>query len=316
MRLQMLRPALLALMLMAAPVLAQKADPQQDQQCRALWDFVTSGPAARRLTGQYVGHDIDGCLFTNLHLALGGSDPDLLADELRLRGDGLGVVMFGTELPSGGATVSLSMTISGLRPVMKANDPRFGSLLSQLAQAPYSRAEIVLDWTPQSHVLQVSRLFLDLPGDNALTLTAAVAHVDLASKAGLQMTATGFALTDLQLEVTNKGLFDSSLQMALQQALLPEKGAMPGAAHELRKTLLGVIPALPAPSFDAAAKAALANLVRELPTARGTLQLDFSAPSGFGPARLAVYALTGMPRTMADAAPLFQGTTFDISWTD
>ena len=91
---------------------------------------------------------------------------------------------------------------------------------------------------------------------------------------------------------------------------------LPLALGQLSRPLIGAwVGDLPETSVSADSKAALAALVAELPNPSGELVVRVTAKPGIGPVRFGGYAVTGVPATLAEAAPLFQGVTVDVEWT-
>jgi hypothetical protein len=90
---------------------------------------------------------------------------------------------------------------------------------------------------------------------------------------------------------------------------------MQAEVDALRNAALGGIAQLPEAAVPADSKDALSALVAELPNPSGRLVVAFRAEEGFGPARLAPFAINGLPQTMAEAAPLFRGVAVDVGWT-
>ena len=130
-----------------------------------------------------------------------------------------------------------------------------------------------------------------------------------------QMSAGSFSVTEADLRVTTQGLFEWYLLMALGPSFLPPEGDMEAAAEGLRSEMRAAVADLPGSTVSEASKAALVALIGELPNPSGELVLALRANPGIGPARLAGPALTGVPRTVAEAAPLFQGVRVDVGWT-
>jgi hypothetical protein len=145
--------------------------------------------------------------------------------------------------------------------------------------------------------------------------SAVLTGVDLSSTGAMQMSATSFALTEFDTQVTTHGLFEWYILMALGTMVLPSEGDIDAAAEGLRADLAAVLDDLPGTSFSDASKAALRELIAELPNPSGDLTLELRAEPGIGPARAAGYALNGVPQTLAEAAPLFLGVTVDVGWT-
>ena len=96
--------------------------------------------------------------------------------------------------------------------------------------------------------------------------------------------------------------------------MLPSEGDIDAAAEGIRAAMLTMIGDLPGTSFSDASKADLRTLIEELPNPSGDLSLSLRAEPGIGPVRFGGYAITGVPQTLAEAAPLFKGVTVDVGW--
>ena len=90
---------------------------------------------------------------------------------------------------------------------------------------------------------------------------------------------------------------------------------MEAAAQGIRADLVALVGDLPGTSVSQASKAALVALIGELPNPSGDLSVALRADPGLGPERLADQVATGLPDTLADAAPVLQGVTVDVGWS-
>ena len=129
------------------------------------------------------------------------------------------------------------------------------------------------------------------------------------------MSATSFALTEFDARITSHGLFEWYVLMALGPAVLPSEGDMDSAFAGVQVEVKAFVADLPGASFPDESKAALVAFVDQLPNPSGELTLAMRAEPGVGPVRFGGYAVTGVPTSMAEAAPLFQGVTVDVGWT-
>jgi hypothetical protein len=305
----MIRASVVALML-AGPAAAEGLVGQA--LCAAAWNKVGEGLSALgKVSAASVAQDGDWCLASGAVLDLEGQYiPDWHMDALRFRGSALGWIADGSTLPEG-----LEVAVEGLRLVVQTGTAQFDWLLAAQARPNGIDATASLAWDPASKVLRLEGLSLDFPGENLVEASARLTGVDLSSTGAMQMSATSFALTEADLRITTHGLFEWYVLMTLGPLVLPQEGDMDAAADGLRSDLVALVGALPGTSFSADSKAALVALVTELPNPSGDLTVGFRAEPGFGPARAAGYAVNGVPQTMAEAAPLFQGVTVDVGWT-
>lgn len=305
----MIRAALLAVVL-AGPAGAEGLAGQA--LCAAAWAKVGQGLGALgSVSGSEVGQDGDWCVVETAVLDVEGQYlPDWHLDRLRFRGAALGWIADGSTLPEG-----LEVAVDGLRLVVQTGNPQMDWLLAAQSRPNAINAEAALSWDAEARVLRLEGLSLDFPGENAVQASALVRGVDLSSTGGMQMSVTSFALTEADLRISTHGLFEGFALAALAPMLLPVEGDMDAAAEAIRADLLAGVGDLPDASFSTDSKAALRALVEELPNPSGTLTLAVRSEAGLGPARLGGYAVTGVPGTVAEAAPLLQGVTVEVGWT-
>jgi hypothetical protein len=306
-----MRGALAALALAgAAPAGAQGL--AGEGLCGAVWAALTNRVAAAfPLSGRVAGPDGGACVIEDLHLVTPGDyTPDWHAARLTLSGAALAWAVGDPASPD-----RLEITVEGLHATVATGMAQLDYLYRAQARAATIRAEAALSWDAGTRSVTVEAVEIDVPGDNLLRLTASIDGVDLSSDAAMQMSATGFALREADLTVRTHGLFEGYLLMSLGPLFLPQDGDMTAAMAGLQAEATAAVMALPADSFPDPSKSALAALIAELPNPRGTLRLAVRAEPGFGPTRFMGYAATGVPDSLAEAAPLLDGVTFSIGWT-
>lgn len=298
----MIRAGALALLL-AGPAVA-------DELCPAAWQSVTTALSAFGAASGKVRQEGDWCLVQGAVLDLEGQYlPDWHLDRLRFRGSAVTWLVDGSSAPEG-----LEIVVEGLRLVVQTGNAQFDWLYAAQARASMIDAEVSLAWGAKARLLRLEGLSIDFPGDNRVDLSATLTGVDLSSTGAMQMSATSFALTEADLNVTTHGLFEGYLLMPLGSAFLPHEGDMAAAADAIRTELITAVVALPPSSFSDASKDALLALIMQLPNPSGELTLSLRAAPGIGPARAAGYALVGVPQSAADLEPLFRGVTVDVGW--
>jgi hypothetical protein len=305
----LIRAAVLAVVL-AGPAGAEGLAGQA--LCAAVWEKVVEGLRdVGPVTTAAVVQEGDWCVAQAPVLDVEGQYlPDYHMDRLRFRGSALGWFADGSGMPEG-----LEVAVEGLRLVVQTGNPQMDWLFAAQARPNGIDAEASLAWDAAKKVLRLEGLSLDFPGENLVEASATVRGVDLSSTGAAQMSATSFALTEADLRITTHGMFEWYALMALGPMVLPTEGDMAAAADGIRAELVAMVGDLPQTSVPAASKAALAALISELPNPAGDLTVALRSDPGIGPARLAGYALTGVPATVAETAPLFQGVTIDIGWT-
>jgi hypothetical protein len=297
------------LLALAAPAGAQGLAGQA--LCAAAWARIAEGLVEVASVGGRVAQDGDWCMVEEARLDLpGGYVPDWHVDRLRFRGSALGWIADGSTAPEG-----LEVTVEGLRLVVQTGNPQMDWIFAAQARPNRIDAEAAMNWDPAGKRLRLEGLRIDFPGENLLGLSATIEGVDLSSTGAMQMSATSFALTEADLSITTHGLFEWYVLMALGPMVLPHEGDMEAAAREIRADLVAAVGELPETSLSAESKAALGALIGELPNPSGDLTVSVRAEPGFGPVRFGGYAMGGVPETVAEVAPLFQGVMIDVGWT-
>ena len=301
----MIRAGLLTL------ALAGPAAAEGQSLCAAAWAKIGEGLAVLGPLSGAVGQEGDWCVVEGLVLDLEEQYlPDWHIDRLRFRGAALGWIVDGSTLPEG-----LEIAVEGLRLVVETGNPQMDWLFAAQSRPNRIDASASLTWDAAGKVLRLEGLSIDFPGENLVEASAVVTGVDLSSTGAAQMSATSFALTEADLAVTTHGLFEWYVLMSVGPSVLPYEGDIDAAAEGIRADLLAMLGDLPETSFSAGSKAALGALIAELPNPAGELTVTLRSEAGIGPTRLGGYAMGGVPETVAEAAPLFQGVTVDIGWT-
>lgn len=301
----MIRTGALALLL-AGPVEAGAG------LCDAVWAKLSDGLGGfGTLTATGVAQEGDWCVVEAPVVDVEGPYvPDWHMDRLRFRGAALGWIADGSSMPEG-----LEVAVEGLRLVVQTGNAQMDWLFAAQARPNRIDAEVALAWDAGAKVLRLEGLSIDFPGENAVEASAVVTGVDLSSTGAMQMSLAGFALTEADLRITTHGLFEWYVLMTLGPVVLPPEGDMEAAAAAIRADLAAMVGDLPATSVSDVSKDALRALVAELPNPAGDLSVSLRAKPGLGPVRFGGYAVTGMPETLAEAAPLFQGVKVDVRWT-
>ncbi|SEB99666.1 hypothetical protein [Rhodobacter sp. 24-YEA-8] len=300
----------------ALPVQAQQAGPS-DESCAAILHDFSQVLHSNRLDISATPRSLKdgGCAFDDVVIT-GGERyaPGFYADTVTVYGSILAWDRKG-QMPSSDIVVGAT----GMRFATKMGDARMDYLLGAQARV----GEMVLDlraaWDGSAKEVEISRFDLTFAGDSRILFTARAKNIDLSTPGAAQMAIMGAALTDLDLEIRSFGLFEQLLLPVLVMMIPDTENTESDAGFaalvsEKKLELRTAINQLPDAAFPAPSRAALAALLSDLPGPRGKLVVNFRSASGFGAARFARFALTGLPQTMKELAPLFDGTRFDIDW--
>ncbi|GHC45041.1 hypothetical protein [Neogemmobacter tilapiae] len=243
------------------------------------------------------------CSITALDvLAPGDFIPDYSAKSLKWRGKGLsGLYAFDAQ------PEHLEIDLDDFRILTKTPDP----VMTYLMRAQSVRGAIDLefdaDWNPSQKTLEINTLELGFPGDNEIALQATLTGVDLSGRSAIMGSATSFALNRLQLGLETNGLFETYLLFPLFSTLLSTEQPPETQMAALKTQINSGIAALPDTSFPTETKASLTAMIDQLPNPSGTLNLTMTSDKGIGPAQTLPFILTGVPRSVQDLAPLFNG---------
>jgi hypothetical protein len=227
-----------------------------------------------------------------------------------IRGSALNWQVDGTTPPD-----RFELAVDGLRLVVKTGNPQMDWHFAAQARPNTIDAEMALAWDGVSKRFSVEALKIDFPDDNRVKFSASAKGVDRSSFGALQMSDISFAVTEADLRIRTHGLFEWNVLMALGPTFLPQEGNMEAAAAGLRAETTAAVAKLPDADFPAASKAALSALIAELPNPSGGLIVGLRSVAGIGPARAMGYAVTGVPATVAEIRPVFEGVTITIEWT-
>jgi hypothetical protein len=307
--------AVRALSVLAAVLLSGPAQAEAMSQsvCASLWGLVAdvleggAMPVRRNDAPVLSG---GGCAVRNVEL---GPDTGYGAGgrigEVRWSGAGLVRFAEGAGLPE-----RLVVEVDGLRIAPVTGDPAMDYLLGAQTGPEGIAGRLSAYWVPGERRLVLETAELNFPGDNSVRLTADIARVDLSSMSTLQTSVGTMALTAADLEFQTNGLFESVLLMPLGTVLLSGAADPEAEVQALIAQGVAAVEELPAASFDPATKAAMKEVLTDLPHPAGTLRVTVRAPGGFGAARLTGYAIAGVPSSVAELAPLLNGVEVGLTY--
>jgi hypothetical protein len=302
--------AALAALAVPAPAQAELAG----QTCDMFLAQVKSAVASLggyTLTGATEVPQGETCLYRDILLdAEGQYSPDFRADLVSVSG---GMMPWLT-----GAAVEperLEVRATGLRNTVQTGDAVTDYFLEAQSMPFPSSATLTVFWDMEAKVMRVEPFTLDLPGNNAVTFSMAIAGASDPLSLFVMADPMALAVTEARLEVTSHGFFEAYALPGLAAAFLSGAADPKAEAEALRTEALNLIAALPDAVVSAVSRDELAQLITELPNPAGRLVLDLRADPGIGAARFAVLDEIDIPETIADAAPLYQGVTLDVDWT-
>lgn len=303
----MKRRSVLAAVLAALTAIPPAARALTPAECSAaLVGLAALVPAGVQIEGK-AAPEGPGCSVRPLAIDL----PE--AARIGLRAEAL---TFGPETVAflAGAGDRLDLVLTGLR--FRAPLGEKGSewlLMAQRAAGQGAEAQLSFTWDRLSRRLRPFQMRLAFPGVVSLTVAAEIGNVDLGTPEAAQASATGFAVTRLDLTYATEGTLDSGLLLHLARQAMQDSGA-PFVLQPFIAAVKDMALALPLEAVPAPAQAALMDYLTALPRPEGVLTLTATAYGGIGPARLKLLPAEGMPVTEAALAPVLQGVDMRIGW--
>lgn len=296
-------------------MLATPAMSMTEAECTRLWAAITGFGDDMRVSTGAVAIEDGWCVGREVRLgSTTGNSVYAWADVVRLRGPGYAHLILG-EVPQGGANpLQADLQVEGYVQELVSRDVISQYLLRAQSRPKALDVAVSVQADSATRILDLTRLDVDFPGDNAISVTGKARNVDLSTPAAQQMSLSGFAVTDLGVSIRSNGLFEDYALWPLGYLVLggPTDPEVQVAALKLQGQ--AIVASLPDETFAPAAKAALAALISEMPNPAGTLDLSLRSEAGVGPARFAGYAITGVPGTVAGFGPLFDGVVINMEW--
>jgi hypothetical protein len=287
---------------------------QDAAECVAVWDRVVEGLDVSAINDPLTLTDEGWCEVRNVALDSGQTfSTAYLIDAVRWRGVGLDRFAETLNPPT-----AIDLQLRGIDQYVALDDPVMEYLIRALRGGFLTNATIDLDlslaWDVQTRVLDMSRLYIDFPGDNAISVTTKIANLDLTSFEAMENTMLATAITSLTADIESNGLFESFFLMPLAMPLL-EGAADPAAAIvELKRYFTKQVDTFSPAIFVDPSRDALRNLVADMPNPAGRLTLQLDAPAGFGASLLQRYVATSDPVTMTDVWDSLVGVTVAIDY--
>jgi hypothetical protein len=302
----------LAILLLTTPAMAQDLT---TADCTAI--LAAAQPTIAKLQTPITLPDAvaqDGwCQLTDIRIVPEAEyQPQWTIRQLRFRGDGL------RAFPDGKPPTTLEIQLRKVNLEVVTGDANLDYLMAVQRGDFGIDVDFAATYDPAARILRLNRLDLDFPGPDFIGLTAQVDRLDLNSMGGMQSSVGWAGITSLGLTVTSNGLFEGYFLMAIGNLILidrPETIAPADYADGLISTTRATVADLPDSLIDAPSRAALDALLAEMPTPWGTLTLDAQAPAGFGTPRFMGFAMTGVPYTVQDWLPVFNGVTLTATYT-
>lgn len=276
------------LALLAGPVVAETAP---CPELKAALEAATGS----RMTAPAAGPDGDWCVFDGAVLQAEGA-PDILARQLRLRGQKVDGVLTELALAAGGVSVKPGFGARDMDPTLRE------TLRLQTADLSFVASV-------GAEGLALRDVRLSLSGGTELALEADIAGAGLSAGALLPG-----RLTRLDIDWRNDGRLLRPAMQAWGEGLVD--GATGDAGVDAaRLALRHLAQNLPAALFAGDGQKRLEAMLDALPQGRGRLRLAFRSSEGIGAAQVGIAALSDDPLGPKALARLFSGAEMTVDWT-
>lgn len=300
--------ALAVVLMLAQPVHAQPAN------CQAQWlrlsETVAGAFGVEAPTPGIVRELANGGCRTNGLTFKTDEKVSLKAESLQWRGRDM--ERFVTE---GLPPTAFDLEVKGVRVVPTFGDPAYQYLLDLQSRGQNIEVGLALDWDEAEKVLRVENLLISLPNEDFIRYAARIEGVDLSTKESLQMSAGSFGVTGAELVVRSERFFQNYLLFPLGLALLNGHPNPEARIAELKAEARGIIATVPERFLSSTSKAALGDLLDDLPEPSGILRIEQRADPGIGVARgMAMAMRAESMETVADLWTLFDGVEVDIHY--
>ncbi len=300
--------AALAVLMMTAPAMAQTPN------CAAQWTrligvlsnaFGVKAPPPglfRQMADG--GCRTDGLSFpTNDHLVL-------KAESLTWRGRDMGRFVNDGLPPTG-----LSLTMSGIRMVPQVGDKTFQYLQDIQSRGQDVELTLTVNWDEADKVVSLDNLTIRLPGDDFVRLNGRIEGVDLSTAESLAGSAASFGVTEMNLEVRSERMFQDYLLFPFGMAVLIGHENPDARMAELIALGKAAVADAPLKLVSAGSKAALTDLLDDLPDPAGRLTINQTANPGIGVARGLAFGMGARSiKTLDDIWPFFDGISVKIDY--
>jgi hypothetical protein len=209
---------------------------------------------------------------------------------------------------------SLDIKFDGLRIGVTTGDPVMDWLMAAQRQPMSISGNLSLYADPEAKTLDLTSLSIDFPGDNALSLTAAVTVIDASQVQSLMQSLPQARVTAIDLEITTNGLFESYALIGLGSAFLAGSTDPAADVAAIKAAVSGFVGGLPDVVLDPEERAALGALIADLPNPAATVSISVAAAGGIGADRLAAVLIGGISGVLADPARYLQGIDIGLSY--
>lgn len=176
---------------------------------------------------------------------------------------------------------------------------------------------LIARWDGVQNAVFIDESYVDFGEGNRVDLTARIDGTDFTDSASIQTSLGTMGLQSLAVKSTFDGWFERYLALPIGVGLLSDATMSPEAqVAALQQEAIVFASSLPTEILPTVAQEALAAFITELPTPRGTLQLQLNADPVIGAARMMPLALTATDEDMAQVvARVLEGVRLLVTWS-
>lgn len=208
---------------------------------------------------------------------------------------------------------SLVVSVDGARAVTLTGDPRTDYVRRAQAVQSAVSGRLELRWDGLTNRLFMDTLAVDFPGENTLRMSGQAGGVNLSTMSALRTSLGSAVLTNLTIDVTTFGLFETYLLERLVLTALAPTDDPETAMPRIVAGLVRQVDTLPETSFSPETKAELIDFLDDLPNPGGDMRLTVTADPPLGWIRLVpTWLNSGGTR---DPATLLDGVRVRFDYT-
>ena len=293
----------------AAPVMAQ--DRMSLDQCVQSWDAVFG------LTGLPIAQlqvDVDSsgwCVIQEGTFAIEGASR-IRVDSLKWRASEIDRLISDGLPPR-----SIEIYGESLGVLPQTGDAVYDYLLGLQTRETEVDFGVSARWDGVQNAVVVDEGYVVFDETNRIDVTGRVEGVDLTDMASIQTSVGTMGLKSLELKATFDGWFEDYLALALGVAVLTEPDVAPEVqVAGLQQQAVGFIAEFPDAVLPDVARDAVSAFIMDLPTPRGTLQVQLNADPVIGARRLAPLRFANAEQDQRDLLEIvLDGVRLLVTWS-
>lgn len=305
-----MKKLLTALVLCATtPALAQ--DRMNAEQCVQSWD-ATFGLTGLPVAQLQVDVDPSGwCLIQEGTFTINGGTRIRL-DRLTWRASEIERL-----IDEGLPPRSIEIYGEGLGVLPQTGDPVYDYILSLQSQDTGFGFGVSVRWDGVQNAVLIDDGYVVFDDENRIDVTGRVDGLDLTDLASIQTSVGTMGLRNLSVKATFSGWFESYFALPLGLSILTDGPVSPEQqVLDMQREVVDFTSDIPETILPDVARDAFAAFVTDLPTPRGTLQVQINADPIIGAQRLAPLSFAKADEDRRSIlAQVFEGVRLLITWS-